>query len=162
MVLNGDPITRNVPASEIYGDSQHYGPIIIPKEKAVEAAGVRFLGQAVLFFGINRPGLFAKDFGTHKIAWSAAAPFPGPLLRELARYGGCHVWCDENDVIMASDTVAAIHTVKDGPRTLRLPSKRTVWDLMSREKLGDNLTEISLEMNSPDTRVFYMGENLPE
>jgi len=149
-------ITERLPASMVYGDSHHYGPILVPKKGAVEKAGGIVLGEATTFFEINLPGLFIKDNGDHKIAWSIAVPFPADLLRELARYGGCHVWCEEDDVFYASDTIAAVHSVKNGPRKIKLPSKRTVVDIFNDEVFGENVDEINININAPETRIFYM------
>lgn len=162
VIVHGyDSITGNLPASMIYGDSLPYGPILVPKKDAVESAGGRVLGEATTFWGINRPGLFVKDNGDYKIAWSIAVPLPGCLIRELARWAGCHVWCEEDDVVLASDTVAAIHSVKRGNRILKFPDPRTVWDLVSGEKIGDHLTQIQLDIHPPETRLLYFGETLP-
>ncbi len=154
-------LVRALPAAMIYGDSQHYGPILIPAKDAVEAAGGVHLGMASAFWSLNRTGLFLRDAGDYKLAWSQAMPFPAGLLRELAREGGCHVWCEEDDVVLASDSFAALHSVKGGPRTLKLPSPRPVWDALSREKLGDDWDEIQMEITSPETRAFYFGAESP-
>jgi hypothetical protein len=71
------------------------------------------------------------------------------------------VWCEEDDVVLASDSFAALHSVKGGPRTLRFPSPRPVWDLLSREKLGDALDEVRMEITAPETRLFYCGDESP-
>ena len=110
---------------------------------------------------MNRPGLFVRDAGDYKVAWSAAVPLPACLLRALAREGGCHVWCEQDDVVFASESIAAIHTIKRGARTLKLPSLRPVWDMISGQKLSDRTDEIQLNMASPETRLFYLGEELP-
>jgi len=157
VIVNGaNPITKNLPSSMVYGDSLPYGPIIIPAKNAVEKAGGMILGSSTVFWGINRPGLFAVDHGSHKIAWSVAIPMPGNLLRELARYGGCHVWCEEDDVVMASETVVALHSIKDGRRVIKLPRPRNVWDLVNDKMIGECLGEIEIDVSAPDTRVFYL------
>lgn len=163
VIINGrNEITQSLPASMVYGDSYAYGPILAPAKGAVEKGGALELGMAVTFWGMNRPGLFVKDFaGSYKVAWSAAAPLPANLLRELARYGGCHVWCEEDDVVMASETLASIHSVKPGVRRLKLPSPRTVWDLLTGEWVGKNLGEFEVHMGSPETKLFYFGEDSP-
>ncbi|MCL2707792.1 MAG: hypothetical protein FWF03_01615 [Defluviitaleaceae bacterium] len=158
VVIGNHDITRNLPSSLIYGDSQHYGPVLVPAKGAVEKAGGMVLGEATTYYEINRPGLFVRDAGSHKVAFSVAVPLPGNLLRELARYGGCNVWCEEDDVVFASDTIAAIHSVKEGPRVLKLPSARNVADLLTGEGLG--MTDsIKMEMGSPETRIFSIGIN---
>ncbi len=154
-------IVEALPAASVYGDSQHYGPILIPQRGAVESGGAVELGTATAFWQLNRTGLFLADRGTHKLAWSVAAPIPANLLRELAREGGCHVWDEDDDVVMASDTIAALHAVKPGPRALKLPSPRTVWDLFTGEKLGEGMTEIAMTITPPATRLFYFGDANP-
>jgi len=162
VILQGShPVVRALPAGMVYGDSQHYGPVLAPAKGALEQAGAVHLGMATTYWGVNRPGLFVRDAGTHKVAWSIATPLPGNLLRELARLGGCHVWCEEDDVVLASEAVAAVHSVKAGPRTLKLPTPRPVWDLLSGQRLGESLSEITMEINPPDTRLFYFGEESP-
>ncbi|OPZ83171.1 MAG: hypothetical protein BWY76_02401 [bacterium ADurb.Bin429] len=161
MIGGNHPVAAALPAATVYGDSLPYGPILVPKRGAVEAGGAIELGTATLFWQLNRTGLFLADRCTHSLAWSVAMPLPGNLLRELARAGGCHVWDDDDDVVMASDTIAALHAVKPGPRTLKLPTPRTVWDLFSGEKLGDSLTEIQMTVTPPHTRVFYFGDENP-
>jgi hypothetical protein len=162
VLIGGDSrVARALPASTIYGDSLPYGPILIPVRGAVAAGGAVELGTATAFWGINRSGAFLADRGTHNIAWTSAMPLPANLLRELAREGGCHVWCEDDDVVLASDTVAALHSIKPGPRTLHLPTPRTVWDAISGEKLGEKLTAVDMTITPPDTRLFYFGDEGP-
>jgi len=167
VIVQGEhPIAGRLPASMVYGDSQHYGPILVPAEGALEAAGAAMLGMAAAFWLVNRPGLFLRDVRNedgreYSLAWSIAAPLPAKLLRELARHCGCNVWCEEDDVVLASDTIAAIHSVKSGPRTLKLPSPRPVWDLLTGESLGAELSEIAIEIDAPETRLFYFEKAPP-
>nr|HPM25352.1 hypothetical protein [Phycisphaerae bacterium] len=65
-----------------------------------------------------------------------------------------HVWCEEDDVVLASDTVAALHSALSGPRALLLPSPRPVRDAFTGEHLGDAVQRIDLEISAPETRVF--------
>jgi hypothetical protein len=89
--------------------------------------------------------------------WSVALPLSPEVLRECARYAGCHVWCEENDVIYASDTLAAIHSVKAGPRTLSLPRACNVRDAVTGRPVGKTpRTHIRLRMQSPQTRIFAL------
>ncbi len=84
-------------------------------------------------------------------------PLPSNLLRACCRYAGSHIWCEEDDVVLASESVAAIHSVKAGPRTLHLPTPRPVWDLLSGKHLGDGLTHIDMHITPPETRLFRFG-----
>jgi hypothetical protein len=162
VIVGGEhPLVEALPAALTYGDSSHYGPILVPAEGALEQAGAVELGMATLYWSLNRPGLFLRETETHRIAWSAAAPLPAALLRELARSGDCHIWCEDDDVVLASETVAALHSVKCGPRVLKLPSARPVWDLLTGEKLGGALAELPMYISPPETRAFYLAEEAP-
>lgn len=161
LVHGTHPLTARLPASMVFGDSYAYGPILVPSRAAVEAGGFDTLGSAVTFWEVNKPGLILRETGDCKMVWSVAMPLPANLLRECCRYAGSHIWCEEDDVVLASDTVAAIHSVKAGRRALLLPAPRTVWDLGSGEKLGRNLTCIEMTISPPETRLFYFGEQEP-
>ena len=145
----------------VYGDHLVYGPILLPATGAVARAGASELGMATTYWYQNRPGLFLKDHGTYKVAWSAAVPLPANLLRELAREGGCHVWCEEDDVVLASETMAAVHSIKPGHRVLNLPSARPVWDLLDGRRLGKAMKKIEFDVSPPETRAFYFGDASP-
>ena len=163
--------TRELPANLTYGDGLAYGPTLLPGEGAVERAGAVALGRAVACFFMDRDGLFLKEFGRgargnrrpgprgpndYAVAWSAALPLPAELLRSLVRHAGGHVWCEENDVVYASENLAAIHTSKAGPRTLKLPRPCAVRDALTGQVLGRRLREIRLKLRSPDTRLFEL------
>lgn len=162
-------ITAKLPASMTFGDSLPYGPALVPVDRGVESAGATPLGHATACFFMHRTGLFVREFGSgaagntapgkrgpddYAILWSFAAPLPANLLREAARYAGSHVWCEEDDVVYASDSFAALHSVKGGRRTLRLPRSARVTDAMTGERIGDAMTEVTFDVTPPATRMF--------
>lgn len=176
IVHGAHPLTARLPASLTYGDSFPYGPVLVPTRAAVNAGGFVTLGSATTFWSINKPGLILKENGLggagngtpgargpddYAMVWSVAMPLPANLLRECARWGGCHIWCEEDDVVLASETVVAIHSVKAGPRRLSLPTARPVWDLLSGEQVAKRVKHLDLNLASPETRVFYCGAQSP-
>lgn len=167
----GHPITTELPASMTYGDRMSYGPTLMPKEWAVENAGGVPLGHANACWFIHRTGLFLKEMGLGTVGngkpgnrgaddygmiFSSAMPLPANLLRAAARYGGSHIWCEQDDVIYASDSLVSLHSVKAGPRTIKLPRRCTVTNALTNEKVGDNLTEIHVTVQPPETFIFTL------
>ena len=61
--------------------------------------------------------------------------------------------------MLASDTVAALHTVKPGPHTLALPTPRRVWDLLQRRRFDGQTQRIDLHVEPPATHIFYIGSD---
>ena len=153
----GHPITTALPANMTFGDSLPYGPTMVPKEGAVEAAGAKVLGWATTCWFINRPGLFIKEEKDYSVIWSCAVPLPAALLRSAARFAGCHIWCEDDDVIFASESFASIHSAKSGDRTLRLPRPFDVTDAVTGEPIGKQLTKIPLTLTAPETRAFILS-----
>ncbi len=168
---NGHPITAELPASLTYGDRMAYGPTLMPKEWAVENGGGVPLGHANACWFIHRTGLFLKEMGLGAarngtpgargaddcaMLFSSAMPLPGNLLRAAARYAGSHIWCEQDDVIYASDSLVSLHSVKAGPRTIALPRPYTVTNAMTHEKVGDGLTEIQVTVTPPETFIYTL------
>ena len=167
----GHPISAELPASMTYGDRMSYGPTLTPVEWGVENASGVPLGHANACWFIHRTGLFLKEegrgpagngtpgtrgAGDYGVLWSHAMPLPENLLRAAARYAGSHIWNEDGDVIYASDSLVALHSVKKGPRVIKLPRPCTVTDAVTDEKIGEGMREIQLVINPPETRVFTL------
>ena len=76
------------------------------------------------------------------------------MLRGAARLAGAHVYCDTNDVISACPGFASIHASSAGEKTVRLPKKVTVTDLVSGKQLGPPTDRLALEMEKGETRLL--------
>ncbi|MCX7934305.1 MAG: hypothetical protein N3A66_03495, partial [Planctomycetota bacterium] len=168
---NGHPLTRPLPASLTFGDSLPYGPILVPAEGAVEEAGAVALGYATLCWFINRTGLFLKEEGQgsrgngkagdrgpddYAMLWTCALPLTANLLREACRYAGCHVWCEEDDVIYANANLVCLHSVKAGPRTIRLPRACRVKNALTGQEVPTRQNALEVKIDPPQTFIFYL------
>ena len=170
---SGHPITKELPANLVFGDSMPYGPTLTPAERAVERAPrAAPLGHANTCWFIHRTGLFVNEFrrgaagngrsgprgrGDCAVLWSVAMPLPAGLLRACARYAGSNIWCEEDDVIYASDSIAAIHSTKAGRRVLCLPRPCKVSDAVTGLPLGSRKRRrVELFIRPPQTRVFAL------
>jgi hypothetical protein len=168
---SGHPISRELPASCTYGDSLPYGPTLAPGDRAVENGGGVPLGHATLCWFLHRTGLFLKEFGQgtagngaaggrgaedYGVLWSCAVPLPSNLLRAACRYAGSHIWCEEDDVIYASDSLVSLHSVKAGPRTVKLPRACALRDALTGDLVGEHLTEITVDVDPPMTKIWVM------
>jgi hypothetical protein len=158
------PITRDLPANLFYGGSLPYGPVLYPKDGDE-------LGMALTKWEANEVGLAVKSFGKGALAsgapgtygpgdyaavFSVAVWLPPDLWRGLARYAGAHVYCDENELVLADSSVVAMHSVKSGKKRLRLPGKHTVYDLVNDVEFARDVDMIEFPLDAPATRVFQL------
>ena len=164
-------LVRDLPAGLTFGDTLQYGPTLVPGDRAVEKAGGQSLGMANTCFFINRTGFFLRENGNgaagngkpgargkddYAMLWSVAAPLPPNVLRETARYAGCNIWSEENDVVYASDTFVGLHTVKAGEKKLRFPRAVNVIDAVTGERLGSGVREVKFKMEAVQTRLLRL------
>ena len=164
------PALADLRGPVVYGDSYVYGPILQPA-RDLAAAGAVELGKVSTWWQCNRAGLVLKRFGKGAarsgapggrgpgdcaVVFSMAVPLPAGVLRSLALYGGCNAWSAPGDVVAASDSMLAVHSVRAGGRTIHLPEAMTVTDAVSGKELARNRDRFQIELKSPDTRVFLL------
>ena len=153
-----------------FGDSYVYGPILEPAADLAGSGAVE-LGKASTWWCSNRAGLVLNEFGRGvaangskgergpgdcAVVFSMAVPLPAQLLRSLAIYGGCNPWSDLGDVVAASGNMVAVHSIRPGTRTIRLPAPQRVTDAVTGEIVCPKADRFTAELRSPDTRVFLL------
>lgn len=152
------PVTERLPSRLDYGDSLPYGPLLVPQERPE----VKRLGGIQWPTARDGAGLVLRELKGWTSVFTCAMPLPAPLLRELARYSGTHVYSEsDDDLVFADSCTLAIHSVRPGRRTVRLPRASTVWDLIARRKVGEGLTELRISVEPPQTRLFYLRRAKP-
>ena len=97
-----------------------------------------------------------RGAGDYSVVFTAALPMPAPLLRSLAKFGGTNVWCDEDAVIAASDTMVSLHASRSGSYTIQLPRRCHVIDALNGKTVGQNLRQLQVKINAPQTRTFLL------
>jgi hypothetical protein len=100
----------------------------------------------MLASGLNKPGLVVKQAGGWRSVFSSAPILPSALLRGIARAAGVHIYSDADDVVTANRNFLCIYAPKGGSRTVRLPQRATVVDLIAGRVIARNVTEFALAL----------------
>ena len=159
------PVTRGLQADTIIGGPLPYGPVLFPTDGTE-------LGMAWTKWQCNQVGLAIKEFGRgaaggrkgdsplgkgdYATIFSTAVPLPASLWRNIARYAGAHVYCEDNEVVMADSSIVALHSLKSGPKRLALPGTFHVHDLVTCAEYASQTNEIVFDLQAPETRVFLI------
>lgn len=147
------PITRNLPADTILGSALAFGPVIFPTDG-------RELARAWTNGGRDLSGLSVKSVDNAGEQWhsvfSTVNQLPADLWRNLARFSGTHVYCESNDIVLANSNLVALHSIQSGHKRLELPDKCEVFDVVSGERIGQEMRAIEFELQAPQTRVFRL------
>ncbi len=151
------PITADWTGGSSYGDSTCYGPILLPTGTD---PGTLSQGVVLTTRGVNFPGLAIREMkgaaGPWTSVFTAAVPLPAELFRGMARHAGAHVFSSVGDVVLASRNLLALHAVRGGKRHIRLPERRTIWDLVLRRPVAEEVDSFTVEFEPPETKFFRL------
>jgi hypothetical protein len=165
LISNFDhPVTRGLAADTVIGGPLSYGPVLLPTDGEE-------LGIAWVKGGFNHAGLAVKEFGKgatgngqpgprgegdYAAVFTTAVNLPANLWRNLARYGGAHIYSESNDVLLADRSIVALHSIASGKKRIALPAQFRVRDVVSGAESPRSTREIVFELKAPETRVFLL------
>ena len=144
------PSAPRMPELGLIGWDQPYGPTVWADDPAAEALG--------LVRDSGRPGLVRKRInGWTSVAFTGVG-LPPPLLREIARQAGAHIWLDTNDALDTDAEWLCIHARGTGPKTLRLPAPCRVTNAMTGEVLSPRADRLTIQMKAGETILLRRTE----
>ena len=109
--------------------------------------------------GLDKPGLVVKKQQGWTSVYSSAPILPAALLRGIARAAGCHIYSAAGDVVTANRNFLGIYAPAGGSRTVRLPGRSRVVDLLEDRVLADGVTEFPLKL-APNQSVLLRLEEV--
>jgi len=87
----------------------------------------------------------------------SASPVLDPvLLRTAARQSGAHIYLDSDDILFVNDSFIAIHTMRDGVRTLNLPEYQPLYEVFRDQSLATAESH-NIDLKDRRTYLFYRG-----
>jgi len=121
-------------------------PVIWVEDESAEALG--FSPDGKVAFAL-------KKFPHWTSVYIQTPPAPSSILRELLRSAGVHIYMDSEDVLYANESFVAIHTAKEGAKSIRLPKEREVWDALEGKRIG-KVKEWILNVPAYKTLLFLL------
>jgi hypothetical protein len=81
-------------------------------------------------------------------------------LRNIAKFAGVHVYCDDDIILNADNRFLMVHNGYGGERvvTLKLPEPRTVTDALSGKPVAENTTAFSLRIPECATEILRLQQ----
>ena len=166
LISNFDhPITKNLDEAMVVGGPLPYGPVLLPTDGtelglAWAKGGMNHFGMSLKEFGKgaaqNKKGIASRSEGDYAAIFMTAVQIPADLWRNIARYAGAHVYSESNDVLLADKSIVALHSLKSGKKTIKLPEMSRVKDLVTGKDISKEVREINFILNAPETKVFLL------
>jgi hypothetical protein len=107
--------------------------------------------------GLDKPGLVVKKQPGWTSVYSSAPILPAALLRNIARSAGCQIYSEGNDVVYANRNILCVYAPGGGTRTIRLPRKSKVVDLLENRTVVERAAEFPLTLAPNSTALLAIG-----
>ena len=160
-----NPIAKAMDKGEIYGDfkrkmwlnvSSYMNDI---KKSKVHLYPGLFAedGEAIAhFLDSKKPSLSIKEMDGFTSIYCGSKFLSADVIKEIARFAGCHIYSDTDDVIYVNKDYVTIHAAKSGTKTIHLPKKASAFELYEEKYYSENSDSIICEMLKGETKMFEL------
>jgi hypothetical protein len=104
-------------------------------------------------------GLAECRTGKAKTIFSGSYFMEGPLLRQIAREAGVHIFGDALDIYEANARFLSVHVRSAGKKTIRLPRKTTVVDVFNQEVVARNVDSFTFDAPLHSSWLFCFADD---
>lgn len=108
------------------------------------------------------PSFVVKEFtGEPEQRWTSiflGEPQVNPsLVRAMAQMAGAHVWNFNEDLVHVRPPFLTVHCAGTGPRAIALPNKWVAYNLLTKQWVQTDSTNLRFTANDGTTHVFLVG-----
>lgn len=105
----------------------------------------------------NGTSLAVKKMGDWTSIYSAVTELPAQLLTNILRQAGVHIYSDNrDDIIFANGQYLALHCRYGGEKTITLPEKQSVYDVINEKTISLNTDTITFTAEDNSTTLFRL------
>ncbi len=145
----GHPLTERLGTRDL-GTRERLNPSFY-----VDDPGATVLAE---YQGSGLPSLAVRNVGSWKSVFVGDPILPLELLRGICRYAGVPLYAAAGeDIVTVGNGWVTVHAVRDGQRTLRLPSSQAIYDVQERRVVAEDTREYRYFLRAGMTRIFCVG-----
>lgn len=137
--------------------------LVVAKEIMTFAAPLFYAedncAQTAAYFLTNGlPAVSVKDCGGFCSVFCGSKILNAEILREVARFAGCHIWCGSDDVLYANDRFLCLHASFDGVKQLSFKTPCSPYELYEKKYYAKGVTSLSVPMQKGQTLTFLLEQ----
>lgn len=126
--------------------------ILYPEFHSIDKNGTN---AAFLAENLN-PAITIKNCEGFTSIYCASKYINADVLREIARYAGCHIYVEGNEVLYANKNYVTIHATKSGEKTIKLPKVASAFEVYDERFYSENSNKINFSMIKGETKMFEL------
>lgn len=104
----------------------------------------------------GHPALSVKEHDGFTSIYCASRYLGADVLRAIARFAGCHIYVDSEDVFYANRHYAVIHAASSGEKTVHLPQKASAYEVYEDRYYSNGSDTITFSMTRGETKMFEL------
>ena len=104
------------------------------------------------------PALSYKQTEKFRSVFCGSKILNADIVREIARFAGCHIWSEINDVLYVSDRYLCIHASRTGEKTVHFKRKSSLFELYEQKTYAEGAWEAHFIMYKGETKTFVIEE----
>lgn len=110
--------------------------------------------NSAYFLDSGKAALSIKALDGFTSVYCGSKYLSADVVRRIAEFAGCHIYCRTNDVLYANKNYITFHAASSGRKTIYLPHESSVTECYSRKSLGKKVKEFSFDILKGETLMF--------
>lgn len=106
------------------------------------------------FLTTDTPAVTVKECGDFTSVLHGGKFLKNDVLREVARFAGCHIYSEADDTLYANKNYLTIHSSKTEKKHLKFSEPITLTEVYENKVYGKKVTEVEFEMYLGETKMF--------
>jgi len=116
-------------------------------------------GEAIAYFlDTRKPSISIKEADGFTSIYCGSKFLSADVIKEIARFAGCHIYSDTDDVLYANNDYVAIHAAKSGIKTINLPKEASAYEVYEERYYSKDSKTITFDMLKGETKMFRIDK----
>ena len=162
---NAHPLCNALDSGEMYGqfikmrytnaccDSLGYDPSSLCPVISPDEEGCTVLAD---FLSTKTPAVALKENDGYTAIYYGAKYINADIVREFARFAGCHIYEETGHVFTVNNHFLSIHASHSGMVNIKLPEKRTAFELYEGKNYSENSDVLTFNIKKGQTKTFRL------
>lgn len=109
------------------------------------------------FMDSKKPAMMLKEQDGYTTIYCGSKYLGCDVIKEVARYAGCHIYCETEDVLYANQHFVTIHASCSGEKVIHLPRQCSVTEVYEDVNYGEHVGQICVKLRKGETKMFRLS-----
>ena len=110
----------------------------------------------------NHSAISVKQCDGFTSVYCASKYIGNDVVREIARFAGCHIYNETDDVLYANRNYVAISASFSGKHQIKLPNKCSAYEVYEEKYYSNDSDIIEMELLKGETKMFRLDKKIDE